>query len=404
MFTKTGKRIILISLLLLLVAFISLHVFINIFGRTLLTKKLQESFNQEVKIGSLRTAFPATIQIKDLEVGRIFTINEILISGGSFDLLRRSISIRILKLDQPVVNVKKEVIKPAAGKLFQEENKELVSDSTPAISGGSKNIVIPPLIIRRLVINDGIFNFIDRTKGDSEIIIRAENVNVRVDNLTTLPIKRVITDFDISGKIPWRQEAETGSFNMEGWINRRKKDIQATIKIKDIDGVYLYPYYSQWVDLEKARIEKAKLNFTSEIQGLNNDVTAHCRVELTDIVRKPRPEDEPQGKEERIADVVLGIFKALNQGNIVLDFTIKTKMDNPQFGFSDIKMAVQNKLTEATKGNGFGIKDLIGLPEKLLAGTVKGASDLARAVIDGSFAVGNEFKKAVEGSFHKEEN
>ena len=63
--------------------------------------------------------------------------------------------------------------------------------------------------------------------------------------------------------------------------------MQAALKIKDIDAIYLYPYYSMWVDLEKARIEKAKLNFSADINGLNNNVNVECHLELTDMVRKP---------------------------------------------------------------------------------------------------------------------
>jgi len=42
------------------------------------------------------------------------------------------------------------------------------------------------------------------------------------------------------------------------------------------------------------------------------------------------------------------------------------------------------------------------LPAKILEGAVKGATDISKAVIDGTFAVGNEIKKSVEDAFRKE--
>jgi predicted nucleotidyltransferase len=70
-------------------------------------------------------------------------------------------------------------------------------------------------------------------------------------------------------------------------------------------------------------------------------------------------------------------------------------MDRPEFGFGDIKMAFEEKLTQGTKSKGINIEDILVLPAKLLQGTVKSATDLSKAVIDGTVAVGREITKAV---------
>jgi len=179
--------------------------------------------------------------------------------------------------------------------------------------------------------------------------------------------------------------------------------MQATLKVEDIDGIYLYPYYSAWVDLEKARIEKAKLNFFSNIQGLNNDVIAQCRLELTDIVRRPRPPDEPQEKAARLTDAVLDKFRSLDEGKIVLEFPIKTKMDKPEFGFGEIKMAFEKKLAESTsKDRGIKPQEVLTFPAKLVEGTFKGATQLTTALIGGVISAGKEIEKAFEAAFRKE--
>jgi len=150
--------------------------------------------------------------------------------------------------------------------------------------------------------------------------------------------------------------------------------------------------------LEKARIEKAKLNFTSDICGINNNLTAQCHLELTDIVRRPRAPEEPQEKAERIADAVLGIFKAMDQGKIVLDFTIRTKMDKPVFGFGDIRNAVESKINGGRK-SGISAQGFAMLPAKLVEGTVKGATDFSKALIVGTYDVGEEIFKSVRDAF-----
>jgi hypothetical protein len=250
------------------------------------------------------------------------------------------------------------------------------------------------MIIKKINIKDGRLELLDRTIGENGMKITVKDIYFDLDNLYLLP-RSVITNFELKAKVPWQDSGEEGKIEAEGWLNLFKKDMQATLKIEDIDGVALYPYYSKWVDLEKARIQKAKLNFSSEIQGLNNNVTANCHLELTDIVRRPLETEESEQKAARIADAVMEIFKVLNQGKIVLNFTIKTKMDRPEFGIGNIKMAFEEKLSQGAKSSGINIEDILVLPAKLLQGTVKGATDLSKAVIEGTVAVGREITKAI---------
>ena len=175
--------------------------------------------------------------------------------------------------------------------------------------------------------------------------------------------------------------------------------MQATVKISDIDGVYLYPYYSTWVDLEKTRIESAKLNLTSNLKGTDNNLAAECHLELTDIVFKQRQEEEGLGKVEKIAEAVLGIFKALNQGKVIVNFTIKTRMTNPEFNFGYIKTAFEDKLREGMKYSQVNYADILKIPAKSVGRT---ATDLSRALIDGTFSIAKGLKDAFAVAFKKE--
>ncbi len=176
----------------------------------------------------------------------------------------------------------------------------------------------------------------------------------------------------------------------------------ASLKIENIDAIAFYPYYSTWVDLEKARIEKAKLNFSSKIQGKDNDISAQCHLELADIVRKVRPPEQPQQKAERLTDAVLDMFKAMDQGKVVLDFTLHTKMDHPQFGFENIKSAFEGKLMQARSSSGLRTQDVLLLPGKMLQSGLKSGMDLSKAVIDGVFALGNGLKNVFEDAINRQ--
>jgi hypothetical protein len=378
-------------------------------GRSLLVNKLNSVFRREVFVGTVKTRLPFDLIIKDVEVKDLFKIGEVFAQGGVFDILGGNFILPELRIKRAVVNLEK----PARAELQDTPlPQEPVVDknvTTPTLAiNVTKTAVpeeafkLPNIILRRCIVSDSIFNFVDRSVADRYIKVTVKDVNIKIENLE-LPVRTSeITYFELTGKIPWQNIAEEGKIWFQGWINFFKKDMRAELKIGDIDGVYLHPYYSNWVDLEKSRIQKAKLNFFSEIVGLNNDVTADCHLELTRIEFKPRPEDQPQEKAERIATAVIDIFKAINEGKIVLDFKFKTKMDNPEFGLNKIiKMAVQDKIKEARKGDS---DTVFTVPGKIIGGTISSATDLTKALINGTMSVGKELKKAIEGSFIREVN
>ncbi len=419
-FIKTVKllRQVLFGLFVALVlVFICLHAFVNIFGKSLAIKKISQVFNREVVLETLSTSFPATIRITNIEAKGLFKVKEVVAGSGLFDIFRRSLRLSLLKVVNPELILARNPL-PAQALAVQAtpESAGALATTTPAapvapsvsseLGGGPGDLarakfLLPRLLIRHLIITDGSVQFTDNIEQDRSIKIKVEKINLKADNVDFSGKGKHITYFNFSGLVPWRESQEAGRIEANGWVNLFKRDIQATLKVQDIDGVYLHPYYAKWVDLEKVRIERAKLNFTSDIQGLNNDITAACRLELTDIVRTPRSADESKEKAEKITDIVLDMFRALNQGKIVLDFTIKTKLDNPEFGIGDIKSAAEIKLSKARRG-GINPLDVFFLPVKIVEGSVKVTTEITKAVIVGSFAVGNEFKNAIKGSFTRE--
>ena len=396
------KKILFIFVAVILLLFICLHVYVNIKGKYFLIKKLKETFNREVKVGSVTTSFPINIYVKEIEVSGLLKIDEVFAGGGVFDIFRQSFSLSLLKVIRPTVIVEKNIVKSTAEAFIPAAKEKTDTPNLNPLSLPQNKFLSPVFVLRRLIVKDGTFNFTDKSISDKGVTIKIKNMNIKVDNLNLSGKGSHITSFDLKGTMPWQEGQEEGKIEARGWIDLFKKDMQATLKIQDIDGISLYPYYSNWVDLEKARIEKAKLNFSSDIRGADNDITAQCHLELADIVRRPRAPEETETKAAKITDAVLDIFRALNQGKIVLDFTIKTKMDTPAFGFGDIRTAFEDKLTQRKKTNIFDPQYVLSLPAKLLEGLVRGATDVSKAVVDGTFAVGDEIKKRAEDTFKKE--
>lgn len=402
-------KIVLIILIIFILFTAGLHAYVNLKGKSILANKLQDIFKQEVKVGSLKAYIPFNIIVKNIEVKDLFKIDKVFANGGAIDIFRKDFILSELRLDRLAVNIEQPLKKPLPQALPPQTSS--VTNQTGLVSPKAaldpvssliQSFVFRRIYIKRLVINDGVFDFMDRNVQEKGLKITVKDLNINVENLK-FPIRGfLITSFDLKGKIPWQQGKEEGQIEAQGWLNLFKKDMQVTLKIKDIDGIYLYPYYSKWVDLEKSRIEKAKLNFTSNIQGLNNEVTVASNLELTDIVFRPHSPQEPQEKAEKVAVAVLGILKELDQGKVVLPFTFKTKMDKPEFNIDLIRNAFEFKIARQRPKGEFKTEDVLKLPAKLLEGTLKGATDLTKSVITGTVSAGKEITDAVLGTFKKE--
>lgn len=406
------KRIILIGILIVVLIFSAIHIFINLRGKFILQENLGRLLKREVIISRLNTSFPLNINIKGVEVKGLFKADKVVLKGVFFDIFRNRFYLSSLKIERPVVILEKEALEPKKQIEVlepKESNPVLLNKNTgdknenKSVKSFQLNSSLPGLSIRRFIVDNGSINYIDKkADNNNEVLINIHNLDLKIVNLSLNIAGQQITSFKLNADIPWQDNGKQGKVNASGWINLLKKDMQADVKVEDIDGLYLYPYYSQWVNLEKTHIQKVKLNFSSNIHGLNNDITAKCHLELIDIEFKERAPEEQLKKEERIARAVLNIFKAMDQGKIVVDFTIHTKMDKPLFSLSPLAGAVENKLASSGKLDKPAVQDVVVLPIKILEGIVKSTVDLSKAAIDGTFAVGNELGKSLAASFKKE--
>ncbi|MFA5090796.1 MAG: DUF748 domain-containing protein [Candidatus Omnitrophota bacterium] len=392
---KLRERILFVITISLVVFLGSTYLFFLIWGKAITIKRLQEITKKKVTIGYFNVSPPLKIEIKNLNIEGLAEIESIDIRPNILGFLSGTLVLDTFKVTRP--------------KITYERTPENIRRTPLAIANALslsgiksrlKNKYLSRVIFRRLYVKEGKVDFIDKTVGPSGIKITVKDIDCKLENLYIYP-RSVIANLELTGKIPWQEGQEEGEIDIEGWFNPHKKDMQATLKISQIDGIYLYPYYSAWFDLDKARIEKAKLNFISSIRGIDNDVNADCRIELTDIVRKPRPKEEPADKMEKITDAVMDIFKAMDQGKIVLDFNIRTKMNKPKVGLGPVKTAFEGKIQKGMAG-GFKAQDIIFLPGNIVIGTLKGATEVSTALIGGVFSIGTILKSTAEDSFKKE--
>jgi len=398
--TQVAIKIAGVCVLVIAGLFVAAHVFFNLKGKSLIINKLEKELNRKVSIGRVSTSFPINIRIQDIDVEGLCKMKEVFLAPGAYDIFNRVFRLSLIKIIRPEFAIEKTPagLSSCLLKVSETQAPQLQPKSTP----GQQRHRPLKLAVDRLIITDGLFDFADSQTSKQKITISMRNLNLELKNLILGKLVSQMTSFSLQADLPWREDHEKGRVDIEGWLNLKKKDMQAKISIEDIDGIAFYPYYDEWVDLENARIKKAKLNFSADVSSLNNDMTVHYRLELTDIVFKPRGPDEDEHKAEKIAHAVIGIFRNLNQGKIVLEQTIETKMDSPEFGFDVIRRAFEDKLSK--HNNGFDPQQVLILPSKLIEGTLKGFTGVTTALINGAFTAGREISRAVQNGFKKEDN
>ena len=368
--------------------------------KSILISKIEKATGLKTTIRSLDIRPPFGIQVRGFELAGVIKADRIFIGLSIRSLLFGKVAFNKILIGSPEFTYQRNPVAPAPQQPVSEpivvetesQGPAVVEHPSPESSGQNK---VFPVSIRKLKIYSGKLHFIDNTASSGKITVLVKDLNFYVTNLSTVPTKRV-SKFNLSSNLSWDTGEPDGKMDISGWVNLNKKDIQAKIKIMDIDAIVFYPYYSTWVDLEKAKIKKAKLNFTCDINGEDNDVVADCHLELADMVRSARGIDEPKQKAERITDAVLDMFKTMDHGNIALDFKLRTKMDRPDFGFANVKAAFEEKLAQARANAGMRPQDMLSLPVHWFRKGVKTGTDLSNAVIDGVFDLSNGVKKFFE--------
>jgi hypothetical protein len=387
---KNWKKLFTITAIVVII-FSLVYVVILLTAKTIIANKIQKATGLKTTISRLIILPPLNIEVRGFEIAGLIKAERVYIAPSMRSLLFGKLVFNKIVIGSPEITYQRN---PPVETVADSRAPVVENQSEPVTPVPTQNKSFP-VIIKSLKVYSGRLNFIDLTAASGKISVTIKNINFYITNLFTSGTKGV-SNFDLDGKLSWNTGEPDGKILLQGWVDFHKKDMLATLKIENIDAIVFYPYYSTWVNLEKARIQQAKLNFNCNIKGVNNDVSADCHLELADMVRKVRPPEEPQQKAEKVTDVVLDMLKSMDQGKVVLDFVLHTKMDRPEFGFANIKSAFEGKLMQARSNAGLRPQDVLSWPGRWVWSGIKSGTDFSNAIIDGIFDLGNGIKKFFE--------
>lgn len=306
---------IIVAVVLILV---TLNLILSLFANKLIAGQLEKSLNVPVSLKRASIAPPLLINLDSLNIGDLFSSERISVSPNILGLLSGRVVLNSITLVNPVLTLEQSRL----GKLNIPEASK---DKNP-----------PALYIMRLLVKDGQFVFIDKKADPKGFQVILSSINMDISKVM-LPITSLKANFKITADVLKDLESKIGEISLLGWVDFGPKDMDATLTLKDLDASYFYPYYGDF--LSERKINFVKLNLKVKAEGKDNDLNISTNLRLSDLVYEEDKEDSSDLLRLDFAKKALDFF-ADKDGNIILDFYIKTKLDKPDISQEGLKKAI----------------------------------------------------------------
>jgi hypothetical protein len=319
---KKINKIIIWVLSLLTVAFICSGIAIALYGKNIVVSQIEKNLKMKASLASMSLSLPFNINLTDVKIGNLLAADRIIVSPNILGVFSGKIILTGLTIINPVINIE------------QYANGTL---NLPKLEHKAKS---PPLLLTGLTVENGRFTFIDKKISSDGFRIIMDNVNARIYKVM-LPPTSLNTKFRLSTSFIRPDGSSLGNASASGWVDFGPKDMDAILEIKDLDIAYFHPYYGNIISDKK--LLSARLNLASNLKAENNNLTVVSDFRLSDLVYA-KEEDVAKEREQSYFDLAknaLDIFSD-EKGNLDLEFTINTKLDNPDISSDELKKAILN--------------------------------------------------------------
>jgi hypothetical protein len=233
--------------------------------------------------------------------------------------------------------------------------------------------------IDRIRIQKGSIDFEDRKVGDPPSRMKWRDLDFEIRDLR-YPLASLHSPVALNGKMKGR--TQEGNIALKGWIDVKTKDMETSLKIREIEVKTFEPYYRKRVTAE---IESGTLDMHSEIVVKDQRIDAPGELDLINLRIK-----EGGGTVFWIPAETLVSLLEKKGHQIKAKFRVKGNVGNPQFSLQETFLTqVAISLAQAL---GIPIK-VIG--EEVLQGTLKGEKGLVEELqsIEGLFKKKKEKKR-----------
>ena len=334
---KILRKILIVFIICLAILFILAYGIFQLKGEDIVAAKLKESFSREVSIKDVSLSFPLIVKIKELNIENFASVDYLSASASALGLLTGRIILNNVTLQNPHLSI--ERFRDGSFNFPVKKNKPKSKPKGKASSELKKNA---PLILLSIDITDGELVFKDRKSGIDNFAINIKDLNLHISKASFMPSDLKIK-FDVSGNMYAFNLEKTGVFNTRGWVDLKQKNMDGTLDVEGGDCIIIVPYLTF---ISSERFKEGRFNIHSTLKAKNNNLTISTELELEDLAKAVLADES---KEKGIMDIVEGkVFDFLRdeQDKVTVEFTYRTKLDNPLGGSLDTRSLMENVIQD----------------------------------------------------------
>lgn len=312
---KKINKIIIWVIAVVTVIFVILNLIVPSFAKKIIVEQIEENLKVRVSLGGVNITPPLSINLIDLKIGDLFQADRVSVSPNILGFFAGKIVLSSVALINPVITVEQS----SGGKLNLPQLEQKVKQ--------------PPVFIAGLVIRNGKVVFNDKKVSPQGFKIILSRINADISKVA-LPITSLKTNFKLSGDFLKPDNKRIGSIHLSGWLDFGPKDLDGVLEVKDLDISYFSPYYGSFISSKK--LLSAKLNTKTTFKSRNNNLDTLTNLRLSDLVYAKYEEDELQVPSLNLSRNALDFFTD-SKGNLDLEFSIGTKLDNPNISIEQLE-------------------------------------------------------------------
>lgn len=315
---KRAPKIIIWVIAVVAAVFVILNLTLPSLARKIITEQIEDNLKMKVSLGSVSITPPLSVNLVNLKIGDLFKADRISVTPNILGFFAGKIVLSGVTLINPVINI--------------EQSKE-GKFNIPQFEASKGQ---PSVYITDFSLRNGKIVFIDKKIEARGFKVILSKINADISK-AVLPVTSLKANFKFSADLLKEDEAKIGDIVFSGWVNFTPKDMDAKLDLRDLDITYFSPYYGEF--LSRKKLLSAKLNTQTEFNSRDNNLNILTDFRLSNMIYAADGDSGPEAHSLSLAKNALDFFTD-QEGNLILEFEVNTKLDNPGLSIDELKKVI----------------------------------------------------------------
>ena len=321
---KKFSKVLIAFIITVIALFIILNLTFPYLAKEAIVRQIEQGLKVKASISKVSVTFPLTVNLIKLKAGELMQADKVSVSPSLLGFLAGKIVLNRVGLVNPVIVLEQS----AEGKI-----------NIPQLDSKGQ---APKVYLAGLTIRNGTVIFIDKKVDARGFKTILTDINADVFK-APFPVSSMKANFKVSASFLNLSSAKIGDINFTGWVDFGPKDMDAVLRLQDLDLAYFRPYCGNFIS--ESQLDSARLNMRSVFSSQNNDLEIITDLNLSDLVYAQTERQEAEFTSFDMAKSALDLFTDA-KGELALEFKLKTRLNSPGFNSKELKKII---LTSAAK-------------------------------------------------------